>query len=74
MSKIICPCYECIHHSRDLPHCHAGRVKLSEEWLHTVWQGYKQTWTCKMYKPKTEYNEFQQTLRRVLDDKNELED
>lgn len=69
--SVICPCYECIHHASKSNYCHAGKINLSEAYLHTVHEGFQHVWRCRTYESNERYNEFYQQLKSILNDTEE---
>lgn len=63
MTKIVCACVECKHHS-DKNTCTAKKVKLSYSLVHTVYDGMKQFWVCNQY----EESDFVKEAKKQIDE------
>lgn len=72
MPRIVCPCYECVHHSITGETCTAGKIVLGWHGVHTRYQGFKEFWTCHQYEMSEKYTDIVKQLRNVLTDEGEI--
>lgn len=54
MPKIVCGSIGCKYNSDDRT-CNAPKIKLSDDYFYTKWQGRKHAWLCSMYEESEEY-------------------
>ena len=63
MSKIICPCVECIHNGQHSV-CNADKVELKWRNMATVNEGRVDMWICKQY----ELSEYAKKIETIFKD------
>lgn len=61
MSKIYCASIECRHNKKNV--CKAKEINLSDEHIHTKYQGFKHFHFCKTYEMSKEAVEFEEAIK-----------
>lgn len=65
MPKILCPCYECVHHAKTVNKCMAKEISLREGHWHTLNEGLQQFWQCKSYEPQEWYKIVEEGIKGI---------
>lgn len=65
MPKVICAAIECAHMDEN-HHCQLKEVSLSEHYVHTVYDGLKHFWTCKMYEQSEQSKRLERMFKQYL--------
>ena len=66
MPKILCPCYECVHHAKTVNTCRAKEVNLREGHWHTTYEGVQHFWQCKTYEPQEWYKKVEEGIAELF--------
>ena len=64
MAKVWCAAIECEHNKNN--RCTAKEINLSEGRVHTVHEGVKQVWGCRMYNMSNESKELWAMINKAL--------
>lgn len=65
MPKVYCAAGMCKHNEENL--CKAKEINLSEGHVHTVHQGYKQVWTCRMFEMSEDAKRMLEAIRKTME-------
>lgn len=66
MTKIICPCDDCIHNGKEEKGyvCQCKEISLIFRNMNTVNEGRQNLWVCKKYEMSEELKELEEHLKR----------
>lgn len=63
MAKVWCASIECKHNKNN--QCKAKEINISDGYIHTVHQGYKQIWLCRSFDMSESAKEIEQVLKKA---------
>lgn len=64
MPKVWCAAIECANNKNN--RCTAAEINLSAGHIHTVHQGFKQVWECKLYNMSQESKQIEEKIKEWL--------
>lgn len=66
MPKVRCGAIDCVYNDHTYK-CRAKEVALSERYMHTVHEGFKQLWECKNYQKSEHAKKLEEAAKSLFD-------